>query len=165
MLLDLKEVFQTEGCEKKVDYSLSMNDIELDGVYPFKTPVDISALSVNRAGLVDLEIKVTFEYTRNCDRCFDEFSKNMSYSFNHKLAVTLEDDGNDDYIETPDYKLELDDLVISDVLLNLPSKNLCKEDCKGLCQHCGKNLNNEVCTCKKDEVDPRLEILKGLLNN
>ncbi|MDD5796434.1 MAG: DUF177 domain-containing protein [Oscillospiraceae bacterium] len=164
MLLDLKEVFQNEGLQKQVDYSLSMNDIELDGVYPFKTPVNICALSVNRASLVDLEIKVNFLYTRNCDRCFEEYSREMNYTFKHKLAVTLADDENDDYIETPDYKLELDDLVISDIILNLPSKNLCKEDCKGLCQKCGKNLNEGDCNCDKRQVDSRLEILKELIN-
>ncbi|MGN1466905.1 MAG: YceD family protein [Ruminococcus sp.] len=164
MLLDLKEVFQNEGLQKQVDYSLSMNDIELDGVYPFKTPVNICALSVNRASLVDLEIKINFLYTRNCDRCFEEYSREMNYTFKHKLAVTLADDENDDYIETPDYKLELDDLVISDIILNLPSKNLCKEDCKGLCQKCGKNLNEGDCNCDKRQVDSRLEILKELIN-
>ena len=58
MLLDLKEIFQNEGSQKQVDYSLSMSDIEYDGVYPFKSPVSVSALSVNRASLVDLEISV-----------------------------------------------------------------------------------------------------------
>lgn len=164
MLLDLKEVFQNDGFRKQVDYSLSMNDIELDGVYPFKTPVNVCALSVNRASLVDLEIKVNFLYTRNCDRCFDEFLREMNYTFRHKLAVALADDENDDYIETPDYKLELDDLVISDIILNLPSKNLCKEDCRGLCQNCGKNLNFGDCGCKNEKVDPRLEILKQLID-
>lgn len=164
MLLDLREVFQTQGLQKQVDYSLSMNDVELDGVYPFKTPVRVRSLSVNKAGLVDLKINVEFTYTRNCDRCFDEFSRELSFTFNHKLVADLTNDDNDDYIETPDYKLELDDLVISDIILNLPSKNLCKEDCKGLCQKCGKNLNEGDCSCNKQEVDSRLEILKTLID-
>ncbi|MGN0453629.1 MAG: YceD family protein [Ruminococcus sp.] len=164
MLLDLKEIFQNEGSQKQVDYSLSMSGIEYDGVYPFKSPVSVSALSVNRASLVDLEISVKFLYTRNCDRCFEEFSREMEMTFNHKLAVSLENDENDDYIETPDYKLELDDLVISDIILNLPSKNLCREDCRGLCQKCGQNLNCGDCQCNKTKVDPRLEILKQLID-
>ncbi len=164
MLLDLKEIFQNEGLKKQVDYSLSMSNIEYDGVYPFKSPVSVSSLSVNKAGLVDLKITVSFPYTRNCDRCFEEFTKQMKMTFNHRLAVSLENDENDDYIETPDYKLELDDLVISDVLLNLPSKNLCKKDCKGLCQDCGKNLNFGDCDCGKGQIDSRLEILKQLID-
>ena len=71
---------------------------------------------------------------------------------------------NDDYIETPDFTLELDDVVISDIFLSLPSKNLCRDDCKGLCQICGQNLNNGECSCDKRQTDPRLEILKQLID-
>ena len=164
MLLELKEVFLNEGEQKQVTYSLPMTNIELDGVYPFKTPVQVTVLAKNRASLVKLTINVQFTYTRNCDRCFDEFSKQMNYKFTHRLIAALNEDNNDDYIETPDYKLELDDLVISDILLELPSKNLCKEDCKGLCPKCGKKLNTGDCSCSKTEVDSRLEILKQLID-
>jgi uncharacterized protein len=88
----------------------------------------------------------------------------MVMSFSHNLAQTLVDDGNDDYIETPDFKLELDEIVISDVLLSLPQKNLCKSDCKGLCSTCGQNLNLGECSCDKQNIDPRLEILKQLMD-
>ena len=50
-----------------------------------------------------------------------------------------------------------------DVVLNLPSKVLCKDDCKGLCPQCGKNLNDGPCDCK-EPVDPRLAGLLELLN-
>ena len=80
------------------------------------------------------------------------------------MAVELIDEENDDYIETPDYQLELDDLAISDILLELPSKFLCNDDCKGLCQNCGKNLNKGECDCSKSNVDPRLDILKQLID-
>ena len=49
-----------------------------------------------------------------------------------------------------DNVLELDELVISDLLLQLPTKILCKEDCKGLCFKCGKDLNDGDCDCPKD---------------
>ena len=53
---------------------------------------------------------------------------------------------------------------IDRVLVNWPMKVLCKEDCKGVCQFCGANLNEGQCSCKKP-VDPRLEALKQLLDN
>ena len=83
---------------------------------------------------------------------------------NTGLFRTLADEENDDYIETPDFTLELDDVVISDIFLSLPSKNLCRDDCKGLCQICGQNLNNGECSCDKRQTDPRLEILKQLID-
>ncbi len=85
-------------------------------------------------------------------------------TFVHDLAQTLVDEGNDDYIETPDFTVELDEVVITDILLNLPQKNLCKEDCKGLCPTCGVNLNTGSCACSGKTVDPRLEILKQLMD-
>ncbi len=164
MLFELKNVFQNEGEEKQINYKLDMADINIDGVYPFKTPIDVIVTAKNRASLITLYFELCFEYTRNCDRCGVEYTKRMNMKFVHKLAQTLADDGNDEYIETPDFTLELDDVVISDILLSLPSKNLCREDCKGLCQNCGQNLNNGECSCDKRQIDPRLEILKQFMN-
>lgn len=164
MLFELKSVFQNEGEEKKVNYKLDIADIDIDGVFPFRTPIDVTATAKNRASLVSLTIRACFSYSRSCDRCSTDFTREMDMLFEHKLAQTLVDDGNDDYIETPDFKLELDDIVISDILLSLPQKNLCKDDCKGLCQICGKNLNEGECSCDKREIDPRLEMLKQFMD-
>ncbi len=165
MLLQLKEVFLNEGRRLDVDYSLPMNDFELNGDYPFKSPVKISASAVNRASLVELNVKAVFDYTTRCDRCFDELVKHLEFTFTHGLAVKLIDDENDDYIETPDYTLELDEVVVSDIVLNLPRKMLCREDCKGLCPKCGKNLNDGDCGCDNTQIDSRLEILKQLIDD
>lgn len=164
MLFELKSVFQNEGEEKQVNYKLDIADIDIDGVFPFRTPIDVTATAKNRASLVSLTIRACFSYSRSCDRCSTDFTREMDMLFEHKLAQTLVDDGNDDYIETPDFKLELDDIVVSDILLSLPQKNLCKDDCKGLCQICGKNLNEGDCSCDKREIDPRLEMLKQFMD-
>ena len=70
---------------------------------------------------------------------------------------------NDDYIFIEDKKLDLLAPVEEQLMLEMPSKTLCREDCRGLCQKCGKNLNEGPCTCEEHEVDPRLAILKTLL--
>lgn len=164
MLLQLKEVFLNDGHKLQFDYSLLMQEVELNGDFPFKSPVQLNVTAVNRAGLVDLIVKANLEITTHCDRCFDDLIKQLEFTFNHRLAVNLNDDENDDYIETPDYQLDIDDLVISDILLEMPSKVLCKEDCKGLCQVCGQDLNKGNCECSKEPTDPRFEILKQLMN-
>ena len=148
MLFELKSVFLNDGEAKELTYQLDVSQIEIDGVFPFKSPVTVTAVAQNRASLVTLTLDCCFDYQRSCDRCGEEKKLAVRQAYTHKLAQTLIDDGNDDYIETPDYKLELDDLVISDVLLNLPSKNLCKEDCKGLCPVCGCNRNEKDCGCE-----------------
>ena len=60
-------------------------------------------------------------------------------------------------------RYDLDPLITEDIFLDLPSKLLCSEDCKGLCPVCGKNRNEGDCGCEKQTVDPRLEILKQLM--
>lgn len=163
MLLDIKKVFQNVGETLEVNYEVSMQDIEIDGIYPFKAPVKIKAIATNKASLVGLDIIAEFNYVRPCDRCFETVERVMSYKFNHKLAVELNNDDNDDYIQAPDFKIDIDELVITDIILQLPSKYLCSEDCKGLCQSCGQNLNNSECCCDDEQIDSRLEQLKQLL--
>lgn len=165
MIFDLKDVFEGDGVSRVVSFELDLHDIQLDGSYPFSSPAKVTATASNKTGIVKLLIDADFKYNRPCDRCMKSLSEEMSYSFEHRLVTSLcgEDDG--DYIETPDYHLELDELVTSDILLELPSKFLCSEDCKGLCIKCGKNLNDGNCSCDTRAVDPRLEVLKQLIDN
>lgn len=164
MLFELKSVFLNEGYEQTLNEEIDLSKIDIDGVFPFTSPVSVTAIARNRASLVTLTLLCSYDYTRSCDRCGEVFTLREEKTFTHKLAQTLMDEGNDDYIETPDFTVELDETVISDILLNLPSKNLCKEDCKGLCPQCGRNLNGGACGCETKTVDPRMEILKQLMD-
>ncbi len=164
MLLSLKDIFVNDGMKSDYNYQESMSDVELLGVYPFKSPVSVNATIVNKTGLVTLDIDVEFLYSRPCDRCFVDVEKTMKQHFTHRLVESLEGDYNDEYIETTDYKLDLSELVTTDIILSLPSKYLCKGDCQGLCQKCGHNLNLGDCDCDKRVIDPRLEALKELLD-
>ena len=110
-----------------------------------------------------LTLDCEYGFCRPCDRCGAELSGTEHKRFEHRLVQTLVDETNDDYIETPDFTLELDEVVISDIILHYPQKSLCSEDCKGLCPVCGKNRNEGDCGCEKQTVDPRLEILKQLM--
>ena len=83
--------------------------------------------------------------------------------FEHILVQKLNTD-NDDYLVCADSVLDLEELARTDILLELPTKVLCSEDCKGLCSQCGKNLNEGECSCEKKQIDPRLAILSQLLD-
>ena len=165
MLFELKSVFLNNGEEEELSYQLDISDIDIDGAFPFKAPVTVTATASNRASLVTLALNCRFDYQRSCDRCGEQCTVEQNMNFAHKLAQTLVDEGNDDYIETPDFTIELDEVVISDILLSLPQKFLCSDDCRGLCPKCGKNLNLGDCGCDKREIDPRLAILKQLMED
>ena len=76
----------------------------------------------------------------------------------------MNDEENDTLLLVENESIELDDLLREDILLELPTKFLCKPDCKGLCPGCGKNLNEGKCDCSARQVDPRLEVLKQLID-
>ena len=163
MLLDLRKVFLTEDEVLVSSYELVLSDMECNGCKPLNTPIKVSAKAVNRAGVVNLAVSAKFGYSAPCDRCGEETITSFDYGFDHTLVLSLEQENEGDYIETPDYILDLDELVTSDILLELPSKHLCSEDCKGVCPKCGANLNKFACKCDLHEIDPRLEALKSLL--
>lgn len=164
MLLELKSVFLNDGEKKEFHYKLPISQIDIDGIFPFTSSAEVSATAVNRAGMVTLTLRVVYGYDRPCDRCGVMSGGVYTGLYEHRLVQQLADDGNDDYIETPDFTLELDDILLSDIILSYPQKFLCREDCKGLCQHCGKNLNEGDCGCEEKAIDPRLEILKQLMD-
>ena len=100
---------------------------------------------------------------------FADFLKAAGQHYWQILPLVPPGDGSSPYMSpsafagNPDL-IDLDELVMSDLLLTLPMKHLCREDCKGLCAQCGKNLNEGDCGCIKKPVDPRLEALRKLLD-
>ena len=78
--------------------------------------------------------------------------------------MCIRDRDSDAYIQVDSGSLDLDELLRADILLELPTKYLCREDCKGLCAVCGKNLNDGPCNCNLHQIDPRLEVLKQLID-
>ena len=143
MVLDLKQIFDVTGESTSFSYDLDLSEYALYGTRPFVTPVHVKGEVLNRAGVVTLDYTAQFTLSLACDRCLTDFTR--------------------DYIEAKDGMLDMDALAVSDILLDLPSKQLCSEDCKGLCPVCGVDLNHSVCQCKKKEIDPRLQALADLL--
>lgn len=163
MILDLKRIFLGGNERIALHTEVDMGS-ESDGKTGFVLPVEADITVRNRAGLVELEACVSFKYRFECDRCAKAADRSYAYKFRHIIVEQLSDESGDDHVEAPDYKLDTDTLLRDDVLLELPSKFLCKESCKGLCPKCGKNLNEGSCTCNTRETDPRLAVLKKLLS-
>jgi uncharacterized protein len=73
-------------------------------------------------------------------------------------------DADDIHYIAPDTKeIDITGEIRDTVLLTLPMKVLCSEDCRGLCAGCGANLNSESCRCAAPPADPRWEALRKLL--
>ncbi len=150
MELMLKELFEEVSTEREFDGFVTSDELRLPAGLSFNEPLKVVGRVLNRAGIVTLEYKLTARAQLVCDRCLDEFEKVFEYDFSHILVTGLNsEDDYDRYVVCENNILKLDDLAISDLLLQLPSKILCKEDCKGLCFVCGQNLNEATCECSK----------------
>lgn len=145
-----------------INYSFTPNDEFLPGA----SKISVSGKLKVASSMVYLDLMVAFSLTKSCDRCTAEFTKEYTLPVNHVLVTSLNTDSYDDaFIVIEDSWLDLDELITTDIELSLPMKHLCKEDCKGICQKCGKNLNEGDCDCSDTEIDPRLAALSRLLEN
>ncbi len=165
MIIDVGNTLVADGSVIPLDLSFDFSDFEYGGLFPFKSNVTFVGEIANRAGVVTLSGSVRCKYTAPCDRCGEECSEMLCVDINYTLVQTLaNDDEKDGFIVVSNKKLNIDEIVLSDVILNVPMKHLCDYDCKGLCQNCGANLNHGQCDCRDDDIDPRLAALKELLD-
>lgn len=165
MLLNLKKVFLNEDELLQFEYEFSLASTDINGVFPFTSPVAAKGTIKHFAGAAKMEAEVSFDFSITCDRCQTQIDSRYRFRFEHLLVSELNDEDNDDLIEVENQQVDLDELLRADILLELPTKYLCKPDCKGLCPKCGKNRNSESCDCNLHQIDPRLEVLKKLIDH
>ena len=99
----------------------------------------------------------------DCVRCLDAFHQPLRISLEEQFALTAGSNVDPLYLVETDGTLDLTFPMREQILLSQPIQTLCRPDCKGLCPHCGRNLNENPCECKDDSTDPRLASLKTLL--
>ena len=106
-----------------------------------------------------------------CARCLEPVAQNVDREF-ELLYRPLGADAGRDELSVTDAEaeigyyqgegLQLEDVLREQILLALPLKVTCREECKGFCPQCGKNLNQELCSCSVPVEDPRWEALKEI---
>ncbi|MGI6269485.1 MAG: YceD family protein [Candidatus Howiella sp.] len=162
--MDLKPLFLGEKDALPVDCSFDFSDAVFSGEKPFQKPVAVQGGVFARAEVVTVSLSVTAVYDGRCDRCGRDMEKIYPVQIERVVVTASHSEGNDDFLVLPDMQLDLEELVFSELVLTLPMKHLCREDCLGICPTCGANLNDGACGCKRDTVDPRLAALQELLN-
>ena len=162
MILDVKRIINTPGGRIPFEFSEDFSDVDFGGVCPAVRPVLVVGQVQNIAGMLRLQMELTTTLSSVCDRCGEPFENEFCQSFECMLAEELEDEENDEILLLENDTVDLSELARETLILNMPTKTLCREDCRGLCSGCGANLNFESCRCKK-EIDPRLASLAKLL--
>lgn len=163
MRLDLKNIIHVPGASLPFAFSMDLRGEEFFGSHPVTRPVQVEGAVTNIAGMLVLEGEAASLLDCVCDRCMEPFQKEKSVRLYALLAESLEGEEDEDMVLLEDGEVDLEDLAYTAFVLDMDTKYLCSEDCKGLCPGCGVNLNREACRCKKP-VDPRWAALEQLLN-
>jgi len=165
MRLELSSIIDRPGASVDFSVSVDLSDLEYGTSKPVSEPVLASGTVRNTAGVLVMKGEISTCIHGICDRCASEFDRKMEIPIDVVLVTELANEENEDEWVFPleADTADLDDIVRTVFVLNMDSKLLCKEDCKGLCCRCGKNLNDGPCGCQK-ELDPRFAALRQLLD-
>ena len=145
-------------------------DLETQGVRIVGAIVVAGKLSRNAAktdvsGLINAPLEI------GCTRCLTSIKQDLDVAFQVDfIGKDLFSDSKEAQLERSDLdtdviegnELDLTEVAREQILLNLPETVLCREECRGICPTCGKDLNEGECSCGGDEIDPRWAALKDL---
>ena len=165
MLLGLSNIIECPGASVDFSASVDLSDLLYGTVKPVTEPVLASGTVRNTAGVLVMTGLITTTIHGVCDRCASDFDRDVEIPIDVVLVTEFSNEDSEDEWVFPleGDSADLEDIVRTVFVLNLDSKMLCKEDCKGLCCRCGTNLNDGPCGCQK-ELDPRFAALRQLLD-
>ena len=165
MLLGLSKIIDCPGASVSFSTSVDLSDLCYGVSYPVSEPVLAKGTVRNTAGVLVMKGEIRTCIHGTCDRCASDFARDVLIPLDVVLVTEMANEENEDEWVFPleGDSADLDYIVRTVFVLNLDSKLLCKEDCKGICHRCGKNLNDGPCSCQK-ELDPRFAALKQLLD-
>lgn len=133
------------------------------------SPVRVKGKISDSGTCLYLTLDAEADYTALCDRCGEETEGTVSCRLERMVAEEgVVEDENDDYFIACEGELELDGDIAEELMLSFPPQILCREDCRGVCPVCGRNLNEGQCDCAEKEaqkIDPRWQALARLLDD
>lgn len=164
MFLDLCEIIEIPGASVPFRCELQTDRLDFPSVSGFVSVPVAEGIVKNNAGALELTGSINAKLECLCDRCGESFVLDKNIELAVPLAAELVDEENPDIFLLDGNGLDLDDVLETCFILAMDTKFLCREDCKGLCEKCGANLNHGPCSCKP-EIDPRMAVLGQLLDN
>lgn len=170
MLINLTEILTRDGKKAKMDAPLEMEVFQSKlGSFPIcrKDPVHLEITNTGNR-VLHVEGKAKLELVVPCDRCLEDVHYAMFLEIDKEIDMKQsgEDRINalDEHYYIDGYNLDVDKLLYGEILVNWPLRVLCKEDCKGICNVCGVNLNHETCDCESTDLDPRMAKIRDIFS-
>ncbi len=165
MLLDISDLLKNPGGQMDFECELSLKQFDFQQLgVSFEQPVSVKGELKNTGGVVVMEAKVQGVYETCCDRCGEPISVPIAFTATEDFVKGTDVVNEGDAIQLESHYIQLEEVIGENAFASIPLKNLCKEDCKGICQICGQNWNVGSCDCKEDNWDPRFDCLKGLFD-
>jgi uncharacterized protein len=139
----------------------------------FEYPIHIAVVLDKSSRQIRVRAAIATEHLTLCDRCAIEFllpvhgNYEIIYVFNEQHIPAENEESEYVYLSEDKLQIDIAEDVRQTLLLSLPMKHLCKEECLGVCTQCGKNLNHSSCSCNKEIIDERwskLQSLKSILS-
>lgn len=146
MLMNIRRVLNVPGEREPLDLTVSKERLDDVKHVRFASPVTVKGSIENHAGAVILQMQIDCSLHVTCDRCLKETVQDFSYREEHTVVRRLESGEEEEgYVIAKAESIDPEEIALTDLLLELPTKMLCKEDCKGLCPVCGCDRNETDC--------------------
>jgi uncharacterized protein len=133
--------------------------------------VRLSANLDKSTGQIMLRAVINASSQLACDRCLEHFEEGIGTAYSILYVIesrSMEEIHSGEELQVLSHDtnyIDLDEDVRQYLELSVPQKQLCRDDCAGLCPICGKNKNREQCSCAVVEIDPRWDVLRKLSSN
>lgn len=164
MRVELGRLRETKGASLAAVGTVSLSDP--GSGFRMAGPVDVTVTIVNTGRFIHAEGRISARLTSECVRCLAPVDLRLDLPFAQDYASAGQaipaGESENDFLTFADDILDLDPAVSETVLLNLPMKPLCREDCPGLCPSCGRDLKLGNCSCRQEPSHPGLTVLARL---
>lgn len=164
MKIDISSIVNISGASLKIELDAVLEGLNsIDEVFSFNSPIRFKGELQNESGILKLSGRLETEYAVECYRCLRPIE--------NEVDIKIEEDfvNAENTTDTERYTFEgnfitLDKVFKDNIVLNLPARQACSKDCKGICARCGTDLNVNSCDCKEEVINPQMDALKKFFN-
>lgn len=170
MLIDLSDILSLDGKTEVLETPVSMDFFETRlGKFPVvkKEPINLTITNTGKKVLkIQAEGKISIALP--CDRCLKDVITEFSIQTEREVDMKASEEDRIKDLDEINYitgcSLNMEQLLHNEILIHWPMRVLCKEDCKGICSHCGKDLNEGPCSCEQESLDSRMAAIRDIFS-
>ncbi len=165
MKVDLRTLLKVNGNTldvhlKSSDQDFQKLNLQVEEIQGF----ELKGILVNASSVLKFKGKISFSYKKNCDRCLEIVESKVENELEECFYSERNQMKDIDYFYF-EKSLDFTKFIIDQIIMSFPTIHICSENCKGICPKCGVHLNHNECTCKFEDVDPRLSKFKDLITH